>query len=305
MRRLLAVLLPIVGLLLMVQLPAGGATGQPRATLTDDEMTAQVPTLTAEVDAATATAVAGATQTAGVTYGTQTAQAGPVTTPTCAPGPQCVYLSNVLRFQLPTATPIPPTPLPPTAVPAPNVYILSNWRAFTRSGYQYVVGEVRNDTGDVAHFVRVNARYYDASGVLIDTDFTYTYVDELIPGQKSPFKIVTIDPPPGIARVEVDGTWVRASNPDNRTLAVISATQRQVNGRTEIVGEVQNNSGSPLQFVQVIATFYAPDGTVYDADFTYAEPSTVAPGQTAAYEISPFVDLSGTTYAVQAEGDIP
>jgi hypothetical protein len=216
-----------------------------------------------------------------------------------------VYLSNVLRFQLPTATPIPPTPLPPTAVPAPNVYILSNWRAFTRSGYQYVVGEVRNDTGDVAHFVRVNARYYDASGVLIDTDFTYTYVDELIPGQKSPFKIVTIDPPPGIARVEVDGTWVRASNPDNRTLAVISATQRQVNGRTEIVGEVQNNSGSPLQFVQVIATFYAPDGTVYDADFTYAEPSTVAPGQTAAYEISPFVDLSGTTYAVQAEGDIP
>lgn len=84
-----------VCLLLLGQAPAElPAQGQPRATLSPEELTAQVPTLTA-VALLTPTATATATPTA-----------------TCAPGPQCVYLTNLEGLPPATPTLVPSTPVP-------------------------------------------------------------------------------------------------------------------------------------------------------------------------------------------------
>src|SRR4030042_6324036 len=57
------------------------------------------------------------------------------------------------------------------------------------SGYLHVVGEVINNSGNNVKFVKVVATYYDQYGVVIRTEFTYTELDILVPGQKSPFDI--------------------------------------------------------------------------------------------------------------------
>jgi hypothetical protein len=80
-------------LLLFGQVPAGlPAQGQPRATLSPDEITAQVATLTA------------------IALTTPTATATVTPTATCSPGPQCVYLTSLEG--LPPATPTPVLPPP-------------------------------------------------------------------------------------------------------------------------------------------------------------------------------------------------
>lgn len=297
MRRWFLAFVPLVLLAFIVQLPGGVAKGDPRATLSPDEAATLAPTLTAQALTQTALAL---TQTAD-TQATQTAvvAAAPTLTPTCAPGPLCTYLTSIERQPPPTAT-----PLPPTAPPAPAVRVLSS-RSFVDGSTLHVAGEVRNDTSTTVDFVRIDARYYDVANVLIDTDFTYAYLDELAPGQKSPFKVFSFNPPAGIVRTELGVDWNVPRTPDNRMVTVLSATVRTVSGNTEVVGEVRNDSGVALQFVQVVATFYASDGSVFDVDFTYATPDDLAPGQTASYKISTFDDLSGTSVVVQSEGDMP
>ena len=52
-----------------------------------------------------------------------------------------------------------------------------------------------------------------------------------------------------------------------------------------IVGEVKNTGMTTLKYVKVIATLYDEDDTVIGTDFTYTQPSTLEPGQTAPFEI--------------------
>lgn len=67
-----------------------------------------------------------------------------------------------------------------TQQPAGNgVSILSSSQTKTAFGSTYIVGEVRNDLSNVVHYVQIVGRFYDSSGLLIDTDFTYTALDFL------------------------------------------------------------------------------------------------------------------------------
>jgi hypothetical protein len=52
-----------------------------------------------------------------------------------------------------------------------------------------------------------------------------------------------------------------------------------------VVGEVQNNSPSALEFVQVIGTFYDSSGQVVGTSFTYTTPSTLNPSARAPFHI--------------------
>ena len=54
----------------------------------------------------------------------------------------------------------------------------------------------------------------------------------------------------------------------------------------DIDGEVQNTGTETLDFVQVTATFYDQSNSILGSDFTYTEPYTLEPGQTAPFKIS-------------------
>jgi hypothetical protein len=54
----------------------------------------------------------------------------------------------------------------------------------------------------------------------------------------------------------------------------------------DINGEIQNNSTESLDFVKVTATFYDTTNSVIGSDFTYTDPYTLEPGQSAPFELT-------------------
>jgi hypothetical protein len=56
-------------------------------------------------------------------------------------------------------------------------------------------------------------------------------------------------------------------------------------GSFHIVGEVLNQAPVTARFVKIIATFYNAFGQVIGTDFTYADPSNLAPGQMAPFDL--------------------
>lgn len=64
-------------------------------------------------------------------------------------------------------------------------------------------------------------------------------------------------------------------------------------GSMHIVGEVMNNSPITVNFVKIIVTFYNTYGQVIGTDNTYTEPTDLAPGQRAPFEL------------IESSGEIP
>jgi hypothetical protein len=56
-------------------------------------------------------------------------------------------------------------------------------------------------------------------------------------------------------------------------------------GSMHIVGEVLNQAPVTAKFVKIIATFYNANGQVIGTDFTYADPTDLAPGQRAPFDV--------------------
>src|SRR5438067_412728 len=69
----------------------------------------------------------------------------------------------------------------------PAIQLLSTAEYAGCCGYRYVVGEVQNVGSENAEYVRLNFEYRSSSNQLLATDYTYSRVDKLAPGEKSPF----------------------------------------------------------------------------------------------------------------------
>jgi hypothetical protein len=54
----------------------------------------------------------------------------------------------------------------------------------------------------------------------------------------------------------------------------------------DINSEIQNNGTEPLDFVRVTATFYDANNSILGSDFTYTEPDTLDPGQSAPFKLN-------------------
>lgn len=57
-------------------------------------------------------------------------------------------------------------------------------------------------------------------------------------------------------------------------------------GILHVVGEVQNNTTTNAQFVQVTGTFYDSNNQVVGTQFTYTNPSDIAAGDKAPFDLT-------------------
>jgi DNA segregation ATPase FtsK/SpoIIIE-like protein len=204
----------------------------------------------------------------------------------------------VVAFQSTTTAVVTPvyaqTPTTPQQPASNGVSILSTSQYSSEFGYTYIVGEVRNNLEDLVNFVQIVGRFYDSEGVLIDTDFTYTTLDMLRPGEKSPFKLIISDESVAqrIANYTLAVDWdpvfaVPARVADATVLTVQEGEQRIGEfGGYEVVGEVVNGGADDTEFVKIAATFYDENGRVIETDYTYTDPSDVGAGQSAPFEIT-------------------
>jgi hypothetical protein len=53
-----------------------------------------------------------------------------------------------------------------------------------------------------------------------------------------------------------------------------------------VIGKLQNNRDETIELVEVIATFYDSNNAVLGSDYTFTDPDTLRPGQSAPFEIS-------------------
>jgi hypothetical protein len=159
-----------------------------------------------------------------------------------------------------------------------GLLILSS-SVITDFGSTYVVGEVRNDLPSVVESVQVLARFYDASGRLIDTGSANAELSQLRPGEKSPFRLSVTDDESVVQRIanyNLTVDWdVVSGDAKPAALRIIEGEQR-INGTDEtyeILGEVVNMGSDDTTSVKVVATLYDEIGKIIDTAYTYSEPS--------------------------------
>lgn len=229
---------------------------------------------------------------------------------------QCVYLPiiehNVVPTNTatatiePTATTEAPT-ITPTTAPS-GVFVLGNHSTYVDSiDYLHIVGEVENNTGQTRQFVKITANFFDANQQLIDTDFTYTSLDELRPGERTCFHLL-LEQPPGWASYQFEGVTSSVYTGAFPVLTVLgdSGSLGQFN-TYRIIGQVRNDGTTQVKFVQPVATLYNAGGAVIGCDFTFVSSTDLDPGQSSAFDMQvsgrqTYTDVAG--YRLQVDGNV-
>jgi hypothetical protein len=168
-----------------------------------------------------------------------------------------------------------------------DVDILSHANYMDSYGFYHIVGEVMNVGDQAVKYVKIIATFYDSNNVVIATDFTYTELDVLLTGRKSPFDILFTDTGqiPKIHHYNLGITFLY-STPKLIGLQILSnSSYTDGYGFMHIVGEIENIGESRTTFVKVVATFYDSIGNVVDCDFTFSDPDELDPNQIAPFDI--------------------
>lgn len=150
----------------------------------------------------------------------------------------------------------------------------------------HVVGEVQNIGDSSAEFVKLIAVLYDDVGEIVDTDFTYTYLDIIAPNERSPFKISFWDLPAEPKRCRLQSEWRTTEYQPTRHVSVSSIRGYYDSDYNvfKIVGEVANSSGFPVEFVKVIFTCYDEEEDVITCDYTYTTLDTIRTGGSSPFD---------------------
>jgi len=210
----------------------------------------------------------------------------------------------------PTGT---PTPTPsftqspsPTQTPtgAGNVSILSHSDYVDESGYYTLVGEVKNTLGTNVNYVKIVGTFYDSSGTVIGTDYTYTEIDILKPNQKSPFVLSSYPDIIKPASYKINVEYYVTQDQPFEGLTILSQTASiDTSGYHNIVGEVKNNGASAATYVKIVSTYYNSAGKVIGTSFTYTELDTINVGAASPFELSSYpLVLSPASYELQVQG---
>ena len=234
----------------------------------------------------------------------------PVRTPTptatagTSPAKVWLYLPYIRKYRstIPTPT-FTPSPTP-TSVSA-GVYILDNHSFYVDSiDYLNIVGEVQNSTPDYLTLVSITANIFNSSGQFLDTDYTYMYLDNLPPSERTCFNII-MEAPDGWSYYEFEAPtyWTDGRPLPNLPIFADSGSYDSGFGYYEIIGQVRNDHGSRVEYVQPVGTLYNDSGIVVGCDFTYVDSTDLNSGQTSPFTMlfvwRDYVDV--TSYRLQVD----
>jgi hypothetical protein len=214
---------------------------------------------------------------------------------TTAPSATPTALPTAPPTNVPTAKPTATPTTGPTATPtqpplADGIYATRGLVYEDSIGVTHVLGTVLNNTDQAIRFVEVTVNFYDSSGTLLDTDFTYANPDVIGPRSVGVFDSITIDRPAAASQISVQVT--DSSPADDPPFWSTDLTVTQTNYFVDsidfghVIGTVTNHTATSLDYVDIYAAYFLP-GTdqVVNVDFTFSKPSTLAPGQTGTFEL--------------------
>uniref|UniRef100_A0A6M3M8E0 Uncharacterized protein n=1 Tax=viral metagenome TaxID=1070528 RepID=A0A6M3M8E0_9ZZZZ len=226
-------------------------------------------------------------------------------TPVSVPTQTFTSIPAIIYTSTPTPTII-PTVTPTQSLNGNEPKILSYSSYVDNLGYYTVVGEVQNNLQSNINYVKISATFYDSQNNVIGTDFTYTDMGILKPGQKSPFEISSYPDKISPSNFKLSVSYKDTGNEPYEGLQILSSTSKTDNlGYYETVGEIKNNGNRNSTYVKVIATYYDSTGKVIAKSFTYTNPEDINSGDTAPFKLSSYPDkISPSKHELVVEGGI-
>jgi hypothetical protein len=165
---------------------------------------------------------------------------------------------------------------------------------------------VLNSGTEYLDFVEISGTFYDGGGQVVGSEFAYTHVDFVGPGESAGFDLPLVDGGAlGVTRYQLA---VQGEPTTERPAAGLAVQGESASvdefGDYHVTGEVVNQSAATVEFVKVVGTFYAANGTVVRSDFTYIDAEVIDPGQAAPFDL---VALEGgnagiARYSLKVEG---
>jgi hypothetical protein len=159
------------------------------------------------------------------------------------------------------------------------------------SAHYHVLGEVQNSGDTALEDVKISAIFYTSNGTVIGTSFSMSWVEVLLVGRKSPFKITLWDPTPlEVDHYSLNVTYVPTTPPPiGLEILWHSSHINETEGTRYlyIVGEVKNIGSEPTWHIHVIATYYDETGNIMDvANSIHHARSELDAGQKTQFSVA-------------------
>ena len=149
-----------------------------------------------------------------------------------------------------------------------------------------VVGEVINDSNLDVGNITVIVTFYDAAGAFIHEAQGKTLVDNLQPEERAPF-LLSLPRPAGMSNYSVKAVG-RPTPPRLKPQLVLLSNKRYEDdaGFFHVTGQIKNTGSVAVEQAKVVVTLYGRGGGVINVGFAYPQPSPLAPGEIAAFDVS-------------------
>jgi len=168
----------------------------------------------------------------------------------------------------------------------------------------HVVGEISNIGSVSLKLLNVTATFSAQDNSFIGSSSSYTFLDVLLPGRKTPFEAVwagtTADQ---IYNYSLALQFSEYASEKPLALQIVkNSTYIDEAGFQKVNGTVENLATSNATGVKVVATFYNAEGKVVGATYDYTMPSTIMPGHTESFDLELRQKAGNfSTYALTAE----
>lgn len=150
-----------------------------------------------------------------------------------------------------------------------------------------VVGEVRNRSSVPIGGVQVIAALKDAKGSAIGKpQSSFTFLQVLPPGAKASFAIPFVESHGTAATVSATVQANAQLEVNVVPLSVVSQQAMHLGSAYLVTGTVKNTSLEPVDFTNVVATFYGATGQVVGAANSIGTSDTVVPGASTTFHIT-------------------
>ncbi|HEX9316194.1 MAG TPA: FxLYD domain-containing protein [Actinomycetota bacterium] len=168
-----------------------------------------------------------------------------------------------------------------------------------------VVGEVRNASRSPVDGVQIAVSLTDRAGQAIGNQFGFTLLKVLPPGAKAPFSIPYTGGTHDVGKVSATVRADPSVQMQYTTVQVVTKTAQALGTDYEVTGTVSNSSSMPVNFANIVGTFYDKSGHVVGAAHDVSDATTIPPGGTTKFNLIVQEQASKiATYSLTAEAQV-
>ncbi len=160
---------------------------------------------------------------------------------------------------------------------------LVSYTNYVSDGYLHLIGVVKNISQKNLQYVKVVYTLYDNDDNPVDTDFTYSFKNILMPGEESPYEIMMKDV--DWATCDISMTSRTTSEKPYTGLQLSKSNQKSEYGYTHVIGTVKNIGDKEVKYVKVMGAFYDKSDKLIRVGFTYTTIDELAPWQRTPFDM--------------------